>query len=296
MNDATKETTKALAKPASKTVVLRDYLEARRKTLAEVLPRHLTPERIIKVALAAFSKTPKLQECTIESVAQSVMMAGELGLEAGGALGHAYLVPYGNACTLIVGYRGLIRLARQSGEIDSIEAHPVYEKDKFKLRYGLQQELEHEPYLAGDPGPLLFVYAVARLRDGGTQLEVMTKAQVDKIRGMAKGGNSKAWSDSYDEMARKTVVRRLCKYLPLSPEKAEPLARALEVEDQQPAIDVQSQPTEGSRTDEVLSVLKRAKTVQERAEAADAGRATDAEIVTEYPAAAGAAPEPGAGG
>lgn len=248
-----------------KVINLRDYLEVRKKSLADVLPRHMTPDRVIKVALAAFSKTPKLQECTIESVAQSIMQAAELGLEPGGALGHAYLVPYGNTCTLIPGYRGLIRLARQSGEIDSIETHPVHANDKFTLKFGLNPILEHEPCLDGDPGELRFVYAIARLKDGGHQLEVMTKAQVDKIRSGSKGGNSQAWKDSFDEMARKTVVRRLCKYLPLSPEKSDTLAKALEIDDE-PSIDVvavrDAEVKAETRSDQVLRKAKKGAAVE----------------------------------
>lgn len=244
-----------------KVVNLRDYLEVRKRTLADVLPRHMTPERVIKVALMAFSKTPKLQECSIESVAQSVLQASELGLEAGGVLGHAYLVPFKGTCTLIVGYRGLIKLARQSGEVDDIEAHPVYANDKFRLTFGLNPVLEHEPNLEGDPGQLRFVYAIARMTGGGHHLEVMTKSQIDKIRAGSQGRDQSPWRDNYDEMSRKTVIRRLCKYLPLSPEKAENLERALEIDDE-PAIDVtaardaEAAERAESRTDQVLRKAK----------------------------------------
>lgn len=252
--------TKALAtKQPSKTMALKDYLEVRKKSLADVLPKHMTADRVIKVALAAFSKTPKLQECTIESVALSVMQGAELGLEVGGALGHAYLVPFGNVCTLIPGYRGLIKLARQSGEIDTIEAHPVYANDKFTLRFGLNPVLEHEPNLEGDPGEMRFVYAIARMKDGGHQLEVMTRAQVDKIRAGSRNANSQMWRDNYDEASRKTVIRRICKYLPLSPEKSEALAKALELEDEREPIDVTPAGEGQSRTDALLAKAREAE-------------------------------------
>lgn len=214
------------------------YLELRKSTLSRVLPKHMTPERLIKVAMLAYSKTPKLRECSLESVGQAVMQAAELGLEPGGVLGHAYLVPYGNTCTLIPGYRGLIELARRSGEIESIEAHVVYANDKFTLKFGLDPVLEHEPNLDSEPGGLRFVYAIAKLKDGGKQLEVMTKAQVDAIRKRSKSGNNGPWVTDYEEMARKTVVRRLVKYLPLSTERAETLAKALELDNDNEAIDV----------------------------------------------------------
>lgn len=238
----------------------KEYLELRKQALQGVLPRHLTPERVVKVALVAYNKTPKLRECTMESLFLAIMQAAELGLEPGGALGHAYLVPYKDQCQLIPGYRGLIELARRSGEIESIEAHVVHERDKFTLRFGLNAALDHEPHLEGDPGEMRFVYAVAKLKGGATQFEVMTKDQVDKIKSRSRASNNGPWVTDYEEMARKTVVRRLIKYLPLSTERAEPLAKALELEDEGPVIDVAADvpalPPAQTRTAAVLDRVK----------------------------------------
>jgi recombination protein RecT len=257
-------TTTAIQKPQapSKVAEFRDYLEVRKKALGAIIPSHLNLDRVMRVALAAYSKTPKLMECSIDSVYQAVRQATELGLEPGGALGHAYLVPYKNQCTLIVGYRGLIDLARRSGEIATIEAHVVHERDVFTLKFGLDPVLDHEPFLDGDPGEMKFAYAVGKLRDGGTQCEVMTKAQVDRIRQGSQGRDATPWTQHYEEMARKTVVRRLVKYLPLSSEKARPLAEAVEHDE---AIDLEVgsdgvATRAGSRTD---AVLARARAVEE---------------------------------
>ena len=227
----------ALAKTSSKAIDFKTYLDLRRKSLAEVLPKHLTPERVIKIALLAYSKTPKLRECSMESLGQAVMQAAELGLEPGGALGHAYLVPYGQTCTLIPGYRGLIELAKRSGCVSRIEARIVYRRDRFKLRFGLATELEHEPALEGDPGEVLGVYAFATMPDDEVLIEWMRKDQLDAIRNRSKASGSGPWVTDTLEMYRKTCVRRLCKYLPLSPERAETLAKALEADDEE-AIDV----------------------------------------------------------
>jgi recombination protein RecT len=146
---------------------------------------------------------------------------------------------------LIIGYRGLIDLARRSGQISRIEAHPAYEKDRFKIQFGLNPILEHEPDLSGDPGPMILVYAVAELRDGTKQVEVMTKKQVDGIRARSKAGKSGPWVTDYDEMAKKTVVRRLCKYLPLSVELVTAFERDDELETLEARADVIPELTAG---------------------------------------------------
>lgn len=213
---------------------IKAFLESKRDAIAEVLPRHLTPERVIKVALIAYNKTPKLQQCSKSSLFMAIVQASEVGLEPGGALGHAYLVPYGQQCQLIIGYRGLIDLARRSGQIASIEAHVVRENDKFRCRFGMEPVLEHEPCWKGDPGEIVCVYAVAVLKDGSKQLDVMTKAEVDAIRSRSRSSQNGPWVTDYSEMARKTVVRRLCKYLPLSVE----MARAFDIDAENDPIDI----------------------------------------------------------
>lgn len=213
-------------------------LSAKKDYLAKCLPKHLTAERVIKVAIIAASRTPLLLNCTPESFVLSVVQASQLGLEAGSPLGEAYLVPYKDQCTLIVGYRGLIALARRSGEIEAIEAHVVHAKDTFELAYGLDAKLHHVPWMPtppasldekgyrawvadeADPGPMIAVYAVARLKGGARQAEVMTRAQVDAIRGRSRASSTGPWVSDYEEMAKKTVVRRLSKYLPMSIEMA----------------------------------------------------------------------------
>lgn len=213
--------TAAIQKPneAHATVTtLKDLLEARRASIAQLIPKHLNADRLMKVALNCVGKTPMLQQCTPVSLLQCVITAAELGLEPGGALGHAYLVPYGTVATLIIGYRGLIQLMRNSGQLASIRAVVVHEKDVFKLREGIEQTIRHEPFLDGDAGPLKYVYCVAKLKDGSVQIEVMTRAAVEAIKARSKASKSGPWVTDYDEMAKKTVVRRIAKYLPMSAE------------------------------------------------------------------------------
>ncbi len=216
---------------------LKALFDKAKPSMLAVLPKHVTPERLVKVALSCVARTPKLAECTSGSLLRAVFQAAELGLEAGGLLGEGYLVPYNNKVTLpdgrqvwrkeaqfIVGYRGLVKLARQSGQIASITARVVHEHDDFDFEFGLNERLIHRPCRDEDPGPLVYVYAIATFREGSKQPDVMSKSDVDRVRKRSKSADSGPWVTDYEEMAKKTVIRRLSKLLPLSPE----LARAVE--------------------------------------------------------------------
>jgi len=209
-----------------------ELLEKRKDAFAKILPRHMNPDRLIKVALLAMSRQPLLLSCTQLSLMQSMMAAAQLGLEPDGVLGSAYLVPYKNNKTgnyeaqLIPGYRGLIDLARRSGQIARIEAHVIREKDEFDFAFGLEMRLSHKPHFPDDAGQIIGAYALAELKDGSKQVEVMSRADIDAIRNRSKAKDHGPWATDYSEMARKTVVRRLIKYLPLSVE----LATAVELD------------------------------------------------------------------
>lgn len=225
---------KTVTAAQSRMTSLKALLENQKSAIQAILPRHLSADRILKVALVAASRNPLLLECDAMSILRSVMSSSQLGLEPDGPLGSAHLVPFKNTkanpprmeAQLIVGYRGMIDLARRSGQIVSIEAHIVREKDRFKCHFGLEPVLEHEPDWSADPGKMIAVYAVAKLKDGGAQAEVMTRHEVDAIRKRSKAASFGPWVSDYDEMARKTVVKRLAKYLPISVE----LSQALEVD------------------------------------------------------------------
>jgi recombination protein RecT len=208
-------------------------MEKSRDSIAAALPKHLTVERLSRVALGELRTNPKLLECAPASLMSAIVKASQLGLEVGSAMGHAYLVPYKTECTLIIGYRGMIALARRSGEIQSITARVVYARDTFELEYGLEEKLRHVPSTDEDPGPVTHVYAVAKLRDGGIQYEVMTRAEVEAIRRRSRGGQYGPWATDWSEMARKTVMRRLFKYLPMSIEMAD--AMSAEADDDRPS-------------------------------------------------------------
>lgn len=193
--------------------------------MALALPKHMTSDRLARIALTEIRKVPTLAKCDQTSFLGAIMQCAQLGLEPGGALGHAYLLPFENRkkgiteVQFIVGYRGMIDLARRSGQIVSLTARTVHENDEFSYQYGLSEDLKHVP-ATGERGALLYVYAVAKLKDGGVQFEVMSRSDIDKVRAQSKAGNYGPWQTHYDEMAKKTVIRRLFKYLPVSIELA----------------------------------------------------------------------------
>ncbi len=231
----------------------RHALSLAQRGLADALPatvaKYLTPERLTKITLAAISRSPYLLQCTPESVLRSVMDAATLGLEPGGPLGHAYLVPFKNKekiyeAQLIIGYRGLIALARRSGNIQSVIANVVYSNDSLKVNLS-EGTIEHAPYMPALPTPdemakltpnqidamvdrgrIIAVYCVAKFVGGGQHVDFMTVGDVEKIRKRSRAADNGPWQTDYNEMARKTVVRRAAKFWPLSTE----LANAMEIE------------------------------------------------------------------
>ena len=202
--------------------------EAMRRQIATALPKHLTPERLSRIALTTIRTTPALTQCTIESLLGAIMQAAQLGLEPG-ILGHCYFVPFNKNAgtksnphwvkevTFIIGYRGLIDLARRSGQITTIASYPIYSKDKFECVYGFEQKLFHEPSF-GDRGELIGFYSYAITKDGGKFADVMSLDEVKKIRDRSKSKDNGPWVTDFEEMGRKTVLRRMCKYLPMSVE------------------------------------------------------------------------------
>lgn len=209
---------------------VKHLLERNRTNIEAMLPKHVTPERLMKVAQVAATTTPGLLECYVPTLINGIIVCAQLGLEPNTVLGHAYLIPFNNRqkgrkdAQLIIGYKGLIDLARRSGQIESIAAHAVRANDKFEFEYGLDEKLRHVP--AGDASEITHFYAIAKFKDGGHAFEVMTKGQVDAIRAMSKtgGSSSSPWANHYEEMGRKTVIRRLSKYLPMSIELASAVA------------------------------------------------------------------------
>jgi recombination protein RecT len=218
--------TKALSPQQQNVKSITGLMEQYKGEIAKALPKHLSADRMARIALTCIRVNPKLAECDPLSFMGAIIQASALGLEPG-SQGHAYLIPFKNTkkgtteCQFIPGYRGLIDLARRSGQIESLSAQVVREKDDFEYEYGLDEKLFHKP-ARGDRGDIIYVYAVAKLKDGGRQFEVMDMDQIQKIRNRARYANP-VWESDFDEMCRKTAVRRLYKYLPTSVEMRQSL-------------------------------------------------------------------------
>jgi len=188
---------------------------AGKKQFAMALPKHLSADRFLRVALTAFTRTPKLLQCTKESLTESLMDCSALGLEPDGRKAH--LIPYGKVCKLIVDYKGLVDLARRSGEIADIHADVVCENDFFEYSFGTNGNLEHKPAIK-EKGVVIAAYSYVKLKDGSSSYEVMNLEEINAIRKRSKASGSGPWVTDWNEMAKKTVFRRHSKWLPVSSE------------------------------------------------------------------------------
>lgn len=193
--------------------------------ISAVMPKHLNPDRMYQLAVSCYNQTPKLNECTPQSVLSCLMKCSALGMEpsAVDGLGRAYILPFSNKktghmeATFILGYKGMIDLARRSGEIKDISARVVHQGDEFDYEYGLTEGLRHVPSTEPVDGrPMTHVYMVAHFKDGGHYIDIMSKAEVEDIRKRSKTPNVGPWATDYEAMARKTVIRRAFPYLPVS--------------------------------------------------------------------------------
>lgn len=196
-----------------------DLLKRMHTQIEKALPSVITPERFTRIALTAYSRNEKLQECTAESFLGSMMQAAQLGVEPNTPLGQAYLIPYRNKGVMEVqfqlGYRGMIDLAYRSGEVQNIQAHEVYENDTFEYELGLEPKLRHIPALK-DRGNVILYYAVFKLTNGGVGFEVMSKEDVEAFaKKKSKTYGTGPWQSDFDAMAKKTLVKRLLKFAPL---------------------------------------------------------------------------------
>lgn len=194
---------------------IRDYVKAYESQIARALPSILTSERFARMVMTAITQDPKLERCTPQSFVGAMLTAAQLGLEPNTPLGQAYLIPYGGKCQFQLGYKGLIDLAHRSGEMQSIEARVVHENDVFEYELGLEPKLVHKP-AAENRGKAIWYYAIYHLKNGGYAFEVMSREDVEQhARKYSKSFGNGPWQTEFDEMAKKTVLKRLLKYAPL---------------------------------------------------------------------------------
>jgi recombination protein RecT len=205
------------------------------KAIQSLVPKHVTPERLARVALNALSRNPKLMECSPETIIGAIINCASLGLEPN-LLGHAYIVPFYNnkigrmEAQFQIGYKGALDLVRRTGAVSTITAHEVYEGDTFDYAYGIDEKLIHIPSGEDDERKITHFYAAYKLKDGGSGFVVMTRSQIDGHRdkftkSRDKQGNVYGpWKDHYVAMGLKTVLLKLIKYMPISIEQQESAA------------------------------------------------------------------------
>lgn len=204
-----------------KPMTIQDYVKSQSGEIAKALPSVLTPERFTRMLLTAINANPKLAQCTPPSFLGAMMSAAQLGVEPNTALGQAYILPYFNKNVLEaqfqLGYKGLIDLAYRSGEVEVIQAQVVYENDKFEYEYGLDPKLSHIP-ASSDRGEAIKVYAMFKTKSGGFGFEVMSMEDIRKHAekySQSYGKSFSPWKSNFEEMAKKTVLKRVLKYAPL---------------------------------------------------------------------------------
>ena len=213
---------------------LKEVLERSWPRIAAVMPKEMTSERLLQMYVSTINREPALANCTVESVLSCFMRCTALGLEPSNVngLGMAYILPFGNKnyqtgqkeATFILGYRGIIELARRSGQLRDISARAVHEGDEFDFAYGLNERLHHVP--CAKPGQLTHVYAAAHFKDGGHYMLVMSRDEIDAAmkRSPSARRQSSPWHTDFEAMAKKTVIRRAAPYLPLSVETKQAIA------------------------------------------------------------------------
>jgi len=247
-----KENPSALLKTVAKDAGIgsvKSFFESQKEVIRAMLPKHVSPDRMLRIGLGAIRQNPKLLDCTIESLFGGLVLCSQFGLEPNTPMGHCYLIPFSTNKRLpngktekvtevqfIAGYRGLIDLSRRSGQIESISARVVYSNDEFELEYGTVDEIRHKPAYK-DRGEVIGYYAVAKLKGGGKQFEFMPQEEIEQVRDGSQNASKDEWVDGRKtgnkirqesspwwknptEMGKKTVVRRLFKYLPTSIEMA----------------------------------------------------------------------------
>jgi recombination protein RecT len=270
-----------------------------RKRIALSLPKHLTPERFTRIAIMAVQRTPKLLECTPESLLECLYRLSAMGLEPNGR--DAHLIPFNQSayggrqacvlCTLIVDYKGMVQLVRRSGEVKHMHATAVYDCDQFSFSYGTNHHLRHIPAMTRpEDAAIICAYSYVELTNGGEDFEVMPMEDIITIRDRSQGYKTAAkyakqdnkpinspWETDLPAMAAKTAIRRHSKTLPLSPD----IREAIETPDAEPFIDVTGDPAGA------LTMTPRRASFDEETLPGDDVTAPTAELTEGGPAASG---------
>ena len=225
------------------------------------------PDKFVRLALTTIRTVPKLKDATTPSLLGALMTCSQLGLEPGGPLGQAYLVPFENRklgaieATLIIGYQGFIDLMYRSDRVAAVAAHAVYENDDFYFELGTNAHLIHRPELE-ERGELIAIYGIAELVSGAKPFDVLSRSAIEKRRARSKAAKSEysPWKTDFEAMARKTAIRQIFRWLPSSvewqaavaadgatfkevPERIEDIPDVIDVEPIEEAPEMEEEPT-----------------------------------------------------
>lgn len=234
-NQVAKSNTQVKKAPASFKEMIGDERFA--SSLSNALPESYSTDKFISHCKTILIKVPKLADCTIPSLSKCLLDCASLGLYPDGRLAH--LIPYKDQCTLILDYKGIVELVMRSGEVKNIHADVVCEHDEFEFNLG--EVTKHVINFRKPRGEVYAVYCSATKSDNTKQFQVMTKEEVEKVRQSSRGKNSSPWSMHWNEMAKKTVFRRLSKWLPMCTESQAKL-QEIEKEEFNNTIDMPTQP------------------------------------------------------
>lgn len=232
-----------LDQPVRSNANLRTLISGRWKMISALLPKHMTEDRFAALVMSAAGRDANVFNCTGESILNAIYQAASLGLEINSATGEAYIIPFKTTATLVPGYKGLIKIAIRSGDVLAIEARLVYKDDVFAVHLGTDSRIEHRYNVdvERNTANVIAAYAVAKMANGATTFDVMNKPQLEAIRRRSPGARKtdSPWNSDTEEMYRKTIVRRLCKYLPLSPQMSE----AIELMDRAEPVETTQTPS-----------------------------------------------------
>lgn len=236
------------------------------------LPKQIQPDKFVRVAITAVQNLPALLGCDRTSLYSACMKAAQDGLLPDGREGA--IVPFKGQAVWMPMVGGILKKVRNSGELASIASEVIYEKDKFRYWVdGDGQHVEHEPLIFGERGAILGVYGIAKTKDGFTYVETMTLADVEKVRSVSRSRDSGPWRDWWNEMARKTVIRRLSKRLPMSTDLEQVIRRDDDLYDLNKAPEAPAQPT-SKRLEAIVFG-------SDGAGAGDGGKEEEAEVLVE---------------
>ena len=215
-----------------KTNEISGLLDKYKSSIIEILPKHITPERMVQMVTYIVAKNPEIANCTIQSIIGAMIQTSILGFIPSDSLGLCYYVPYGQrnkdgsfskVVQFQIGYKGYIDLARRSKEIKTIYAEVVYSSDLFEFELGLNPILRHVPDFESKrtDNEIVYCYAIAHYVNGGFNFVVLTKNEIEKLRLRSpmqkdKDNPSNAWKTDYSAMAKAKAIKQLSKYLPLT--------------------------------------------------------------------------------